>query len=134
MWRNNYKQVMPAQFTRARMDRDDVWSLLSRTEVRHDEAIDQLGPSNRQKTLMRITLRDGSVLETEVAAPSGGIRKPLSNDDIVRKYRRLTDRIVEPARQVAIERSVLAIEGLNDTRDLIALLAPPVGSPLDNAR
>ena len=56
------------------------------------------------------------------------IAAPLTNDQIVAKYRTLTDGIVEPRRQADIADRVLALETLNDTSELSRLLAPAVGA------
>ncbi|WP_043839401.1 MmgE/PrpD family protein [Muricoccus aerilatus] len=118
------------QFSAERMGRDDVWALIPRVEAHHDPAYDLRGPDGRGKSRMKVSFRDGQVEEIEINGPRGGLRRPLSNDEIVAKYRQLTGPIVEPARREAIERAVLGLETLGDAGALIALLGPPVGQAL----
>ncbi|MFC0434033.1 MmgE/PrpD family protein [Kutzneria buriramensis] len=118
-------EVMPAQFTAQRIDSDDVWSLLPRVDVKQDN---ELG---RFATRLTITLKDGAELTELVEQPRGGPANPLSNDDIVTKYRALTAGVLEPERAEAIESHVLALDTATDICDLIRLLAAPVCGALD---
>ena len=74
---------------------------------------------------MTVTLKDGSKLQhyVEVARTLG---KPLTNDEVVSKYRTLTDGIVTPQRQADIIDVVLNMESAKDTACLTQLLAPAV--------
>jgi 2-methylcitrate dehydratase PrpD len=124
-------QVLPEQFTSARIDADDVWRLLPKVRVRHDEAIDAAPPAARFATRLTIATRDGARHEEYVVQPRGGPANPLTNDDIVEKYRALAGRVTAPDRAGAIEKAVLALDTSDTVTDLIALLAPPVAGALD---
>jgi hypothetical protein len=76
---------------------------------------------------MTIRLKDGSTLQ-HVVEVARTIAAPLSNEQIVAKYRTLTDGIVEPGRQSEIAERILALETLKDTSELTRLLAPSVGA------
>ncbi len=69
---------------------------------------------------------DGTHREAFVVSPRGGADRPLSNADIVDKYRSLTASLIEPDRARSIERTVLGLEDLDDARELVDLLGPPV--------
>jgi 2-methylcitrate dehydratase PrpD len=118
--------AMVQQFSPQRIDSDDVWDLIPRIEAHHDPAFDKEGSSVR-KTRMTIRLKDGSTLQ-HVVEVARTIAAPLSNEQIVAKYRTLTDGIVEPGRQADIAERILALETLKDTADLTRLLAPCVGA------
>ncbi|MFE8954468.1 MmgE/PrpD family protein [Streptomyces althioticus] len=114
------------QFTAERINRDDVWRLIERTEVRHDPAFDRLARDERLTTRLTLTLKDGSVRTIEVAHPRGTGDRHLSNTDIATKYRDLTHALVTPERQAAIEQAVLGIDHLEDITELTDLLTPEV--------
>jgi 2-methylcitrate dehydratase PrpD len=119
--------ALAAQFAPDRIDADDVWRLIDRTTVTIDPAFDEVY-ENGYNTRLRVTTGIGGPLEAFVDHPRGGIVRPLTNADVVEKFRTLTAPLVEPARAEAIEAAVLELDELDDARDLVAVLAPPVNS------
>jgi 2-methylcitrate dehydratase PrpD len=115
-----------AQYAPDRINSDDVWAFLPRVDVRHDASIDTLPRQEQLRARMSVTLTDGTVLECEVPAPRGHHTRPLSNGDIVDKFRALTADLVDAVRRDAIENAVLGIEDMADARELTALLAGEV--------
>lgn len=120
--------AMVAQFTPARIDSDDVWDLLSRVEVRHEPAFDVPGGDikTRFRVRLAVTFTDGQRIEIDRGA-SRGILTPLPADEVIAKFRTLTEALIEAPRQREIEDKVLGLDELTDVRELMALLAPPVG-------
>jgi hypothetical protein len=59
------------------------------------------------------------------------IGRPLTNAEVVAKYRTLTDGIVDAQRQAAIEDHIMNLEARGNVRGLAALLAPRVGAPFN---
>jgi 2-methylcitrate dehydratase PrpD len=123
--------ALPEQFTATRIDADDVWQLLDRTHVELDTAIDTLPLTERFQTHLTITLADGRAVEESVIAPHGNPLDPVTNAEVVDKYRALTARVIEPARMTSIESAVLNLPDLADLSGLLELLAAPVGRALD---
>jgi 2-methylcitrate dehydratase PrpD len=115
--------AMVRQFAPDRINRDDVWELIPRITAHHEPRFDAGGSSRQTRVIVR--LKDGSTLEHFLEL-SRTVSAPLSNMQIVAKYRTLTNGIVEPARQAAIEALVLNLEGMGSTAELVAVLAPPV--------
>jgi 2-methylcitrate dehydratase PrpD len=68
------------------------------------------------------------VNEAVVEQPRGRPGRPLSNQEIVGKFRRLTSAVIEAERRDAIENCVLELESVGDVSELVALLAPPAGA------
>ncbi|WP_429427912.1 MmgE/PrpD family protein [Nocardia sp. GAS34] len=124
-------QVLPPQFTEARLDADDVWDLIGKVEVKLDEAI-QNGPvQERFATELTVTLDDGTVLSKRIVQPHGGPSDPVTNDDIVAKYRSLVGPLMQTSRLDAIQQTVLGLEHVADLGELTELLAAPVSGALD---
>jgi 2-methylcitrate dehydratase PrpD len=126
-------QVLPPQFTERRLDADDVWKLVGKVDVQLDEDI-QNGPAEeRFATELTVTLVDGTVLTKRIAAPHGGPADPVTDDDLIAKYRSLVGPLMSTVRLDAIERAVLGVDELDDIRELGDLLAAPVAGALDGA-
>ena len=116
------------QFSPRRIGQDDVWELIPRITARHNPEFDAAGALGRGRTNLRVRFRDGSILESS-RPYADSIARSLSNREVTRKYRSLTDGIIDPARQAEIERKVLSLEDLDDMGDLLALLGRSTGSP-----
>ena len=123
--------ALPEQFTPARLDADDIWSLIGATEVHLDESLADAPLSERFRTDVAVTTRDGSVHHARVVAPHGAPWDPVTNDELVAKFHALADRVTSRERADAIERAVVGLEDLDDVSDLVNLLAPPVAGALD---
>jgi len=123
--------ALPEQFTAGRLDADDVWRLLERTRVQHDRAIDELPMTERFQTHVTVAFTDGTVDTETVIAPHGNPRDPVTNAEIVAKYRALVGRVTDEERSLAIEAAVLDLEHAPALDRLIALLNGPVGRALD---
>jgi 2-methylcitrate dehydratase PrpD len=124
-------EVLIDQFSEKRINSDDVWNLIDRTETRHEKAYDQLPLDDRLTTCVRLTLKDGSTRTKVVAHPRGTGKRVLIDADIVDKYRSLTGSVITIDRQTAIEKAVLNLDALDDISELMALLIPTVASALD---
>ncbi|MEN0105570.1 MAG: MmgE/PrpD family protein [Pseudomonas sp.] len=118
-------EAMVQQYSPQRIDRDDVWALIPKIKAHHDAEFDKGGALGRGRTRLRIRLRDGSELQAEQLAPQSALQA-LSREQVVSKYRRLTDGLLPAARQAQIEALVLTLEQQPDVSALSALLALPV--------
>jgi 2-methylcitrate dehydratase PrpD len=61
--------VLIDQFAEDRINRDDVWNLISRTRTHHHKAYDALPAQDQLTTRVTVTLKDGSTREKTVAHP-----------------------------------------------------------------
>ena len=123
-------EVLIDQFSEKRINSDDVWNLIDRTETRHQKAYDQLPVDDRLTTQVSLTLNDGITRAKTVAHPRGTGNRILTNPDIVAKYRSLTHSVITKDRQLAIENAVLNLDALKDISELMTLLVPTVKSAL----
>jgi len=122
--------VLIGQFTKDRINSDDVWALIDKTLTHHERAYDNLPADERLTTRVRLTFNDGSTLAAKVAHPRGTGDRNLTHAEIRDKYARLTHHTISAGRQAAIERAVLVIDTIDDIAQLMALLTPIVHSPL----
>jgi aconitate decarboxylase len=117
------------QFGPERINRDDVWDLIAKTQITHDAAFD-IGDAG-YATRVSITTRDGRTREKVVERPRGGLGNPLPDEEIIAKYRSLTDHVVDHSRRDQIQTAVLGIaDNPHGPRDLLTLLAAPVRNVL----
>ena len=85
------------QYRPERINRDDVWELIAKTQITHDDTFDH-GDSG-YTTRVSITTEDGNTRTQVVERPRGGLDNPLSDDEIVAKYRMLTEDVVDHGRR-----------------------------------
>ncbi|EXK48046.1 hypothetical protein FOMG_01187 [Fusarium oxysporum f. sp. melonis 26406] len=118
-------QVLMPQFTPDTLVDEDVWRLVDLTECKlHITDGDSIGCQE-----VRIRFEDGTVLHHSV--PSAfGVEPPLSNDDIVAKWRQLTRDIVENEVVEKIEEIVLSLEEQDDLVTLFELIRQTSKNPL----
>jgi 2-methylcitrate dehydratase PrpD len=123
--------ALPEQFTPGRLDADDVWDLINRTEVHLDETLTDAPITERFSTELAITTSDGQVHRTLVTQPHGAPSDPVTNAELVTKFHALADRVTTRERATAIENAVLGLDGLDNLAELTDLLAGPVTGALD---
>ena len=122
--------VLLDQFTPKRLDSDDIWSLIAATEVHLDKSLATAELTERFRTDVTVTTRDGSIHHARVGAPHGALGDPVTNDELVTKFYALADRVTSRDRATAIERAVVGLGDLDDIGELIDLLAAPVAGAL----
>lgn len=123
--------VLPEQFTAARLDADDIWALISATRVHLDESLADADITEKFRTDLAVTTREGTVHRARVALPHGTPNDPVTNDEVVAKFHALADRVTSRGRAAAIERAVIRLDDLTDVENLMDLLADPVAGALD---
>jgi len=123
--------VLPEQFTSTRLDAEDIWRLIERTDVHLDESRDRAPITERYGTDLAVIMDDGEVHRLHVDQPHGAPTDPITNDELVAKFHALADRVTTRDRATAIEHAVTGIDDLADVNELIALLAGPVAGALD---
>ncbi|KAH7181192.1 hypothetical protein DER46DRAFT_631740 [Fusarium sp. MPI-SDFR-AT-0072] len=116
--------LMP-QFTPDMLVDEDVWRLVDLTECKlHITDGDSIGCQE-----VRIRFEDGTVLHHSVLSVFG-VEPPLSNDNIVAKWRQLTKGIVENEVVEKIEEIVLSLEEQDDFVTLFELIRQTSKNPL----
>ncbi len=96
-------EVRLSAFTDAALARADIRAFMPRVSVREDPAIAALYPRRRQARL-RVTLRDGRVLEHHQTTRKGDPDDPLSDAELVAKFHELAaPALPRPAREALLE-------------------------------
>jgi 2-methylcitrate dehydratase PrpD len=113
------------QFTQEMVDDPRCRSLLDKTTVLRNQAIDAMGLEARDHTVVRWRLEDGRVLEATRTYAKGHPSLPLSDAEVSRKFHRLADPIVGEERARRIEESVASLPG-GGSSDLVDCLRGPL--------
>ena len=121
------REVLLAQFSAERLDRDQVWSLIHKTTCSHDPYFDLAERLSGAR--VTVEFEDGSVVEESLDAPRG-YEPWVTNEQLVEKYRKLAASVVGDERAKKIEETVLRLDELEDVGELIEMLARPVGKSL----
>jgi 2-methylcitrate dehydratase PrpD len=117
------------QYRPDRLNRDDVWDLIARTQITHDETFDP-GDAG-YTTRVSVTTDDGNTRSQVIERPRGGLGNPLTDDEIVAKYRMLTEDVLDHSRRDQIQDAVLTMaDSPSGPRDLQRLLTAPVRNVL----
>ena len=117
------------QYSDARINADDVWSLIDVTTVEKRPDFDQ-SPHTGYTTRLTVTFQGGSKKTELVESPTGGVDHPLTNDDITKKFLGLTRAVTSETRVQQILAAVLNLDTQSSTNDLLNLLTEPVTNPL----
>jgi 2-methylcitrate dehydratase PrpD len=99
-----------------------VLALAAKVEVEADPGIASDDPEDEPASVS-IYLRDGSTLSASVRGGRGSLKVPMSDEELIEKFRRLAIPVVGAKTAEAIERRVLAIAGDPDVSDLMGDLA-----------
>ena len=84
-----------------------------------------MGHAFRHAARVRVTTRDGRAFSKEILHRRGSPENPLSPDDIVAKFRAITQRCLSPIRAQRTIDLVGTLENLTDLDELIAICAAP---------
>ena len=117
------------QFSHSRINADDVWNLIGKTDVHKVPAFDQK-PHTGYTTQVTITLQDGSRQQQMIETPTGGADHPLANDAIVAKFRTLSSSVTGDARIGKLQELVLDIDQEDRAATLLDLLKEEVTDAL----
>jgi 2-methylcitrate dehydratase PrpD len=114
------------QFAPGRINADDVWNLMDVVSCYPNAELDQLGDDAAFSCDVELTLRSGRKFQARLIHPRGHPARPHSNDEIVAKFRRVTDSVIDERRQEEIIELVLDLPNAPDINRLLnALTARP---------
>jgi 2-methylcitrate dehydratase PrpD len=85
-----------------------------------DEALDKLHPA--RVSIVEVTLTDGTKLTERVEAVRGTAQNPMTRDEVVSKARDLMSPFLGLAKSAKLIQTILALEAVNDVRELRPLL------------
>jgi len=111
------------QFTQERVADPALLELSRRVFVAVDPATDARGDSGRHATRIRVTRRDGTVIEDSRDFAHGSSRDPMTRADTEEKYRRLARTVLPDPAVAELAELVATLDTLPDLDRLVELLA-----------
>ena len=114
------REVTVAQFLDSdRLNGDSIWSVVAKIICKHNPDFG-LGLGDSWRSRVQIDFETGTV-QKQLDAPRG-INPPLSNEEILTKWRTATGSCLTSAKRDAIEHEVLHLERSTDLKRLTSLL------------
>ena len=121
-------QVLPAQFRHDQLDRAEVWDVVDKTTCVMDPDAPTSGPARVRQTVT-ITFKDKPTLRHTLQCQKG-IDPPLTNEEILEKWRMLAGEVIDEQRLKNIESLVLGLEDCKDIALLGELMAGTTKNPI----
>ena len=113
-------QVMPEQYEQERIRRADVQALLGKVSVQSGTRFSERFP-NEMPCRVKITLKDGRVLEQETKDYEGFFTRPMSWEMAIQKFNEITTPHATAAQRTAIADAVANLEQVS-VRELMERL------------
>lgn len=113
------------QFTEAKVTDPERIRVSNLVEVIEDPEITARGSVYRHMVRVKLTLRDGTVLEETVETPRGSEHSFAPAEQVIAKFRKLTAQRLSTAHSERIIEQVMQAEQMRDAGDLVKLLAIP---------
>jgi len=112
------------QFTEEKVSDPKIIEYSRKVEVIPDAELDKLGPEFRHAIIAEVKTKDGRTFSERVDTAKGSNKKPMTTDEVIRKYNTLAGKALDPKRVNELYALVLQLEKVSDVRKLTSLLAP----------
>jgi aconitate decarboxylase len=114
--------VFVDQFSDAVLASPDRIALADKVKVVEDPAITAKGSKFRHLVRVKLSLKDGTVLEHTVEAPRGSELRFASQNEVVEKFEKLAGHVLPNGQLALIRDAILSLEKLPDASTLARLL------------
>ncbi|KAK6200893.1 uncharacterized protein RJT21DRAFT_119838 [Scheffersomyces amazonensis] len=114
-------------FDESKLNRPEVWDLVSKIECKQNNFEGEVDPQFKLCTQITVELKNGEKFTNRVVNPKG-VLVPFSKDDIVGKFRHLTNGIISTEEQERIIESVVNLENTS-IEEFLKVLDLDVKSP-----
>jgi len=115
------RNVLPSSFDEEKLRDPRIWALLPKIKVVADAEIDGLFPGVK-RAIVRITTTDGTIHEEQVDHAKGSPENPMSDDEVVAKFRANAAAVLTPERQRQVIEATWALEEFGDIGEYMQLL------------
>jgi 2-methylcitrate dehydratase len=115
-------QITAEQFSPARLNDPALLDLVARTHVFEDLRLTDLYPDHVANRV-RVTLEDGTILEEECLDPPGHDKNPLTDEQLLAKYRGLTVPVIGEESARSLWSRLMSLEVDRAPHEAIGLIA-----------
>jgi aconitate decarboxylase len=112
------------QFTEAKVQDPRIIQYSRRVTVIPDPELDKLGPEFRHVVVAEVKTREGKTFSERVDTAKGSEKRPMSVDEINRKYQILAGKVLSQHRVSELREMLLNLENVLDIREVSKLLIP----------
>jgi 2-methylcitrate dehydratase len=113
--------VLPSSFEEEKLRDPRIWALLPKIKVVADPEIDGLFPAVK-RAIVRITTNAGAAYEEQVDHAKGSPENPMSDDDVVAKFRANAAAVLTLEKQEQVIEATWALENFADVGKYMQLL------------
>jgi len=113
--------VLPSSFEEKKLHDPRIWATLPKIKVVADPEIDALFPAVK-RAIVRITTIGGEVYEEQVDHAKGSPENPMSDDEVIAKFRANASAVLTPEKQDRVIEATWALEDLADIGEYMRLL------------
>ena len=113
-----YGHVQPGDFTPAKLEDKDQRQLMKKIKVASDSDLTGAYP-RKWPARVTITLKDGRRLDGANEYPKGDPENPLSEQELITKFKNLTEGTLPSPQTDAIIDRVLGLESMGDVNELL---------------
>lgn len=114
------RRVTPASFTPEKLMNPRIRAQLKKVHLVGDSQIDQVFPA-LQRTIVKITARDGRVVTRQLDYPKGDPRNPLTDREIEDKFEALSEGVLTTAARRRLKDAIWNLEKLSSVETLLQL-------------
>jgi len=117
-------EIFIDQFTEEKANDPKIIEYSRKVKVIPDPELDKLGPEFRHAIIAEVEIKDGRTFSERVDTAKGSNKKPVTADEVVRKFRILAGKALDSKRVDELYDRVLHLERVSDVRTLASLLVP----------
>jgi 2-methylcitrate dehydratase PrpD len=110
------------QYTSEKMGDRRVLEAARKVKITADEEMDRLQNLGKWPSRVEVITIDGRAHEAFIEYPKGSPQNPLTDDELQRKFVRLSEQILDSKKIDEIIRTVNALENVSDVKELVHLL------------
>jgi 2-methylcitrate dehydratase PrpD len=110
------------QFTEEKINDPKIIEFSRKVEVTPDPNLDELGTPFRHAVIAEVKTKDGKTFTERVDNEKGSDKRPITNDEVRRKYRMLGGKVVDQKHVEELEGLIDRLDEVSDVRNLARLL------------
>ena len=114
------------QYKESRLRDPAIFDFISRITATVDPEIEKMGPPFRHAARVRVTAKGGRAVEKFLHHRRGSPENPLKPEDIEYKFRHVVSACLSKADIDKAVKLVAGLDTLENTSDLLALIAAPI--------
>lgn len=118
------RDIFIDQFTEEKIKDPKIIEYSRKVEVIPDPNLDKLGPEFRHTIIAEVKAKSGNIFYERVDAAKGSDKRPLTTNEILRKYQILAGKVLTQKRVAELQNMTQNLEKVSNIKELVRLLVP----------